>query len=194
MKIAILFILTGLTLLFAIPAYADCDRPGTMAGNVTLTADCTYTYTYDGVDNPGNNEASTANSGTITLGNFNLTVSAGQSIVAGSFIINGTGGIALSSGGSILPGGGLWIYDNDADGWLTDFTNNSYRRTSTAAGYRRLGLMVGTTADCDDANNSLTNNCYSYSYGYSQGSYYSYSYSYGQASYYGYGQSQYGAS
>jgi len=193
-------VLIGIAIIFFLilapnqKALADCDRPSTMAGNVTLTASCTYTYTYDGVDNPGNNEASTTNTATITLGNFNLTVGAGQ-ILVGNFIITGTGGIAIGSG-SLLPGGALWIYDNDADGWLTDFTNNSYRRTSTAAGYRRLGLMMGTTADCDDTNNALTNNCYSYSessyYGYGEGNYYSYSYSYGQSSYvYGYGQSSY---
>ncbi len=176
--------------------FADCDRPNTTYGNVTLTASCSYAYTVDGVDNPQNSETGSTNAATITLGNFNLTLSSSQKIVAGQFIINGSGGIAIGSG-QLLPGGGIWIYDQDADGWTNDWTDDvTYpRRSSTASGYRRMGLMQTTTADCDDGNGSLTNNCYSYSqstyYSYSQGNYYSYSYGYGQANYYSYGQSSY---
>lgn len=175
---------------------ADCARPTTTYGSVTLTASCTYSYTVDGVDNPQNSETGTSNTASITLGNYNLTLSSGQKIVAGQFIINGSGGIAIGSG-QLLPGGGIWIYDNDADGWVNDWTDdtNYPRRSSTASGYRRMGLMKTTTADCNPSDGTLTNNCYSYSqstyYAYSQSNYYAYSYAYGQAAYYGYAQSAY---
>ncbi len=188
---------------------ADCARPATTYGNVVLTASCTYSYTIDGVDNPQNSESSTTNSATITLGDYNLTLSSSQKIIAGQFIINGAGGIAIGSG-QLLVGNGLWIDDADADGW---FSPTAQYYDASAPGRRRIGLMKSLSADCDDGNGQYTNNCYSYSestyynygqanyyaysqsnyYAYSQSSYYSYSYGYGQASYYGYGQSSYGS-
>jgi hypothetical protein len=176
---------------------ADCTRPSTTYGDTVLGQSCTFDYTIDGVDNPQNIETSTTNNATITLGASNLTVGSGQTLVAGSFIVTGAGGIAIGSG-TLLPGGGLWVVDADTvvDGWPADFTT---RYTATAAGRRRMGLMKTTTADCDDTNGTLTNNCYSYSqstyYNYGQANYYAYSqnqyYGYGQGAYYGYGQGAY---
>jgi hypothetical protein len=202
------FLLFFLLLLFvllvpATPVLADCARPSTTYGDSVLTQSCTFDYAIDGVDNPQNIETSTTNVATITLGAYNLTVSSGQTLVAGSFIVTGAGGIAIGTG-SLLPGGGLWVVDNDTTSGVDGWPNNwAERYTATAPARRRMGLMKTSTADCDDTNGALTNNCYSYSqstyynygqaayysYGYSQGAYYSYGY--GQSAYYGYGQSSY---
>lgn len=206
-------IVLGLFILISSPSSAEaaCNFYSSMTTtvkNVTnwSTACSIATGTTEGVDN-GTTDSSTTNTASLTLTTGgNITINNGGTLAFGSITV-GLGSVAVQAGGTIKAGTPIYLYDQDADGWADNFTLTSFT-TSTASGYRRLGLMDSyTVVDCGPAAHSLTNTCYSYAqsayYAYAQSAYYAYAqsayyaygqssyYSYGQSSYYGYGQSSY---
>jgi len=157
--IFILIILWGGTLLFPNPSLAACNFYQSMTTTVksisSWSTTCTVSAT-EGIDDAGNNEASTTNVAVLTLvAGGSITINAGT-LYVGSLVLNGGTIATLTGGGSIKIGSPLYIADADADGYATDFT----LLTSTSSGRRRLGLMKSFSAvDCGADSYNATNVC-----------------------------------
>ncbi|MFH1246573.1 MAG: hypothetical protein V1489_02245 [Candidatus Liptonbacteria bacterium] len=128
---------------------ADCAPPA--GGDYTISSDCAFANTVDGVDN-GN---------LIINGGKTLTINAGQTIVFNSgksiTITNGT--IAMNSTAQIRKTN-LWVTDADADGWPASLSGVA-QDDAPANGRRRYLMLSNVTADCNDNGYSLANSCYS---------------------------------
>ena len=151
-----LFITVALLALFALPRSANAVSCANVpvGGNYTVTADCTFANTVDGVDNGG----MTINTDTT------LTINTGQTIAwtsGYSITINGT--IAMSGGE--LRKTNLWLIDTDADGYPTSATQIAQTDTPTG-GRRRKDISSGTNSsftyvaditefDYDDTDNTI---------------------------------------
>lgn len=128
-------------------------------GNITIEQGNTCvipsgnTYILDRVTSEGDS----TNTAELRLNGGTLTVSNTATIRTGSLVPNG-GSIIVQNGGSIIIGGtnspGIWVSDADADGYASSLTTTY---TATAAGRRRIGLMRGTSIDCNDSLYSTSN-------------------------------------
>jgi hypothetical protein len=115
--------------------YAVSCQEAIGTGNVTISSDCAFAGTVDGVDN-----GAAKNSASLTVNpGATLTIIPGQTIVAGSITIGG-GKIIVFDGATIFPGGSLWMKDADSDGY--------------PSGLDRVGIIEGQTAGVGYVRNS----------------------------------------
>jgi uncharacterized protein (TIGR02145 family) len=118
-------------------------------GDYTVSADCTFAYTVDGVDN-----------GNLTIAaGYTLTINAGQTVVwnpGKSVFINGAIAINKGTPGGQLKKTYLWMTDADSDNYSAT-TTQYYGGTADTpptgcSNCRRRNLMATTTAtDCLDS-------------------------------------------
>ncbi|OGZ52509.1 MAG: hypothetical protein A3B25_02365 [Candidatus Ryanbacteria bacterium RIFCSPLOWO2_01_FULL_48_26] len=117
-------------------------------GDYTVTADCAFSGTTDGIDN-----------GNITINpGATLTLNAGQVLIINpgkGITINGS--IAINATAQIKKGY-LWMTDADADGWPAN-TNQILQDVAPANGRRKYLMASATVSDCNDAAYSLANDC-----------------------------------
>lgn len=124
------------------PALAvSCNPP--VGGNLTISSDCAFSGTVDGVDS-GTGAANTA---VLSVSSGILTINPGQTISVGSLNMTG-GSVALS--GVIKIGTPLWMTDADSDGYPAATTQ--YAQASAPTNGRRRNLMTSlSTIDTNDS-------------------------------------------
>ncbi len=148
--VSISLIICAFFLIFAAqkhPAFAEtCSPP--QAGNLELTADCSFAGIVNGVDS-GTGDT---NDAILTISAGILTIMPGQTIAFGSLILNG-GAIAIPANSSLLlPGASLWMTDSDADGFPESTDQIAATENPGLGTRRRAGLNDINTADCYDGN------------------------------------------
>ncbi len=120
-----------------------------ISGNYTVTSNCSFHSTVDGVDAG----AGTTNTATLTINSgATLTISAGQTVVFG---VNNGIGVTLRGTINIVQTGqlkktALWMTDSDSDAYPSSTTQVA-QATQPASSRRRNLMTTISASDCNDS-------------------------------------------
>lgn len=141
-KLAGTFLTMFLILFFPHVVNAVSCQPAPGDATHSITTDCSFTYSVDGLDfgtGSTNNSVLSVDSGV-------LTVLGTQDIAVGSINVN-SGSIAIIDGGSMHIGSPIYALDADSDGVLGSFT---FSLTNIANTVRR-NILSSYSLDCNDS-------------------------------------------
>lgn len=137
----ILFFLVGSNNVLAV----ECSQvpPG---GDATITTNCAFSGTVNGVDEGTGSEENTA---TLSVASQStLTVGGLQTLAVGSLDLTQGGSIVIIDGGQIKIRTPIWMIDADADG-IPESTLQIAQSTVPSDGQRRNTMSTITTIDSD---------------------------------------------
>lgn len=123
---------------------AACSPP--LTGNFTISTDCAFSGTVNGVDSGADN----TNTAQLTVSSGLLTINANQTILVGTLILSG-GSIAMpvDNTGALKTRAAVYMIDSDSDGYPE---NTTQYYTQPPGGRRRNLLTSVSSTDCYEGN------------------------------------------